>query len=137
MFEFILAYRNALLKRIRAGVTAESVQDGARAEMAPLVEKLAVSKETWRAAARKMLDFRGHLSHPVGMTVHDVGDYRKAPLVAGQVIAIDPMLWVHEERLYMRMEDVVVVTADGMENFTASMPASPDEIEKWMKAGVQ
>jgi len=69
--------------------------------------------------------------------VHDVGDYRKAPLVAGQVIAIDPMLWVHEERLYMRMEDVVVVTAEGVENFTASMPATPDEIEKWMKAGVQ
>lgn len=137
MFEFILAYRNALLKRIRPGVTADSVQDGARTEMAPLVEKLAVSKESWRAAARKMLDFRGHLSHPVGMTVHDVGDYRKAPLVAGQVIAIDPMLWVHEERLYMRMEDVVVVTAEGVENFTASMPATPDEIEKWMKAGVQ
>lgn len=135
--EFILAYRNALLKRIRAGVTADDVMNGARGEMAPLVEKLAVSKEIYRAAARAMLDFRGHLSHPVGMTVHDVGDYRKAPLVAGQVFAVDPMLWIHEERLYMRIEDVVVVTSDGMENFTASMPASPDEIEKWMREGAK
>lgn len=130
---FIFAYRNALLKRIRAGVTADAVMDGAREEMAPLVEKLAVSKQTYREAARGMLSFRGHLSHPVGMTVHDVGDYRKAPLAAGQVFALDPMLWVHEERLYMRIEDVVAVTADGVENFTSFMPASPDEIEKFMR----
>jgi Xaa-Pro aminopeptidase len=131
--EFILAYRNALLKRIRAGVTADHVMDGAREEMAPLVDKLAVSKEIYREAARGMLSFRGHLSHPVGMTVHDVGDYRKAPLVAGQVFALDPMLWVHQERLYMRIEDVVAVTAEGVENFTSFMPASPDEIEKLMR----
>ncbi|MCU0246697.1 MAG: Xaa-Pro aminopeptidase [Bryobacter sp.] len=131
--EFIYAYRNALLKRIRAGLTADQIMDSAREEMAPLVEKLAVSKEIYRAAARGMLTFRGHLSHPVGMTVHDVGNYRKAPLVAGQVFALDPMLWVHEERLYMRIEDVVAVTADGVENFTSSLPASPAEIEKVMR----
>ena len=131
--EFIYAYRNALLKRIRAGVTADEVMDGAREEMAPLVERLAVSKEIYREGARRMLAFRGHLSHPVGMTVHDVGNYRKAPLAAGQVFALDPMLWVHEERLYMRIEDVVAVTADGVENFTSFMPASPGEIEKFMQ----
>jgi Xaa-Pro aminopeptidase len=131
--EFILAYRNALLKRIRAGVTADQVTDGAREEMAPLVDQLKVSKEIYRNAARGMLEFRGHLSHPVGMTVHDVGNYRKAPLAAGQVFALDPMLWVHEERLYMRIEDVVAVTADGVENFTSFMPASPAEIETLMR----
>lgn len=131
--EFIYAYRNALLKRIRAGLTADQIMDSAREEMAPLVEKLAVSKEIYREAARGMLAFRGHLSHPVGMTVHDVGNYRKAPLVAGQVFALDPMLWVHEERLYMRIEDVVAVTAEGVENFTSFLPASPAEIEKVMQ----
>ena len=120
-----------------AAVTADEVMDGARQEMAPLVEKLAVSKEIYREAARGMLAFRGHLSHPVGMTVHDVGNYRKAPLAAGQVFALDPMLWVHEERLYMRIEDVVAVTADGVENFTSFMPASPDEIEKVMREEVK
>ena len=131
--EFILAYRNALIRRIKAGVTADQVMDEARAEMTPLVDTLAVSKEIYREGARGMLSFRGHLSHPVGMTVHDVGDYRKAPLVAGQVFSIDPMMWVHQERMYVRMEDVVVVTADGVENFTEFMPARPDDIEKLMK----
>ena len=135
--EFILAYRDALLKRIKPGVTADEVMDGARQEMAPLVEKLGVSKEIYREGARGMLTFRGHLSHPVGMTVHDVGDYRKAPLLAGQVFSIDPMMWVHEERMYVRMEDVVVVTADGVENFTDFLVAKPDDIEKLMKGRIQ
>lgn len=135
--EFILAYREALLERIRPGVTADQVMDAARDKMAPLVAKLAVSKEIYREAARGMLAFRGHLSHPVGMTVHDVGNYRKAPLVAGQVFSIDPMLWIHEEQLYMRIEDVVVVTPDGVENFTSFLPASPGEIEKLMRDRVK
>ena len=39
------------------------------------------------------------------------------------------MLWIPEERVYVRMEDVVVVTADGVENFTADLPVRPDDIE--------
>ncbi|MBF8248010.1 MAG: aminopeptidase P family protein, partial [Bacteroidetes bacterium] len=69
----------------------------------------------------------------VGLTVHDVGNYRKAPLKAGQVFSIDPMIWVPEESLYVRLEDVVVVTESGVENFTDWLPASFDGIEKIMR----
>ena len=50
---------------------------------------------TTAAAAEDSLVFRGHLSHPVGMSVHDVGDYRGRPLEPGLVFAVDPMIWVH------------------------------------------
>jgi Xaa-Pro aminopeptidase len=43
------------------------------------------------------------------------------------------MLWVHEERLYVRMEDVVVVTETGVENFTDFLPDEIEEIEALMK----
>jgi Xaa-Pro aminopeptidase len=79
------------------------------------------------------LTFRGHLSHPVGMAVHDVGNYRGAPLAAGLVFSIDPMIWIPEERLYVRMEDVVAVTESGVENFTDFLPDRPDDIEKLMR----
>ncbi len=67
------------------------------------------------------------------MAVHDVGNYRSRPLVPGDVFSIDPMLWVPEEKLYVRMEDVVVVTEDGVENFTDFMPSELDDIEELMK----
>ena len=134
---FVLAYRNAFMKRLRAGVTADEVLDGAADEMRGVLENTKFPKEIYRKAAEKGLSFRGHLQHPVGMTVHDVGSYRSRPLQAGFVFAVDPMIWVPEEKLYVRIEDTVVITEDGVENFTDFMPAELDEIEKLMReAGI-
>lgn len=129
---FILAYRDALLKRIRPGVTPDQVLESAREEMTPIWRSLDLSKDIYRKATEAALSFRGHLSHPVGMTVHDVGSYQKKPMVPGLVFAVDPMLWVPEEQLYVRMEDVVVVTESGVENFTDFLPARVEDIEKLM-----
>ena len=130
---FILAYRNALLKRIRPGAMPKKILDEAAAEMAEYLKTLTFSKPEYRQGAEGALKFRGHLSHPVGMAVHDVGTYMNEPLRAGTVFSIDPMLWIPEEKLYVRMEDVVAVTETGVENFTEFMPSTPDEIETAMK----
>lgn len=130
--KFIVGYRKALISRIKPGVTANAVLQEARVEMKALLDTLTFSKSHYRAAAEKALDFAGHLQHPVGMTVHDVGVYRNKPFVAGQVFAVDPMLWVPEEELYIRMEDVVAVTATGVENFTDFLPVEPEAIEQMM-----
>jgi Xaa-Pro aminopeptidase len=101
--------------------------------MADYLKTLSFTKPEYRKGAEGALKFRGHLSHPVGMAVHDVGTYMNEPLRAGLVFSIDPMLWIPEEKLYVRMEDVVAVTENGVENFTAFMPSTPDEIEAVMK----
>ena len=54
-------------------------------------------------------------------------------LQPGMVFSIDPMIWVPEETLYVRMEDVVVVTEDGVENLSASLAVELDDIEALMK----
>jgi Xaa-Pro aminopeptidase len=130
---FILAYRNALLKRIRPGVTAGQIMDETAAEMEKVLNATKFSKPIYEKACREALKFRGHLSHPVGMAVHDVGVYTRTPIQPGTVFSIDPMIWVQEEKLYVRMEDVVVVTETGVENFTDFIPAELDDIEKIMK----
>ena len=131
--DFILAYRNALLKRIAPGLTPDSIMNGAAEEMRAYLSRATFEKEIYRKAAEAGLKFRGHLSHPVGLAVHDVGPYRPGPLKKGHVFSIDPMIWIPEERLYVRMEDVVVVTASGVELFTDFVPSTPDEIEKTMQ----
>jgi len=130
LYGFIIDYRNTLLKYIRPGVTADQVMDESAAEMKRAFEKINFSKDIYRKAAEGAFTFRGHLSHPVGMAVHDVGIYRNKPLVAGMVFSIDPMIWVPEEKLYIRMEDVVVVTEDGVENLSDNIPAEMDDLEK-------
>jgi Xaa-Pro aminopeptidase len=136
LLQFVLEWRNAVLPRIRPGVTTDAILDEARAAMAPVLARTRFSKPAYEAAARKMLETGGGIfSHPVGMSVHDVGGYRQAPLKPGQVFALDPQLWVPEETLYIRYEDTVVVTETGVENFTAFLPSELDAIEAVVRGG--
>jgi hypothetical protein len=43
------------------------------------------------------------------------------------------MMWIPDEKLYVRMEDTIVISKTGMENFTASLASTPQEIEAVMK----
>ena len=129
LYGFILRYHYALLERIRPGVTADEVLDAVAEEMRLVVEQTAWSAPEFEAAARAALVFRGHLSHPVGMAVHDVGDYRHRPFEEGLVFSVDPMLWVPERSLYVRCEDTIVVVAGGIENLTGAVALEPSAIE--------
>jgi Xaa-Pro aminopeptidase len=132
LYGFIVQYHRALLSRIRVGVTADKVLDDAAAEMREVFAATAWSAPEFEEAARGALSFRGHLSHPVGMAVHDVGSYREQPLREGLVFSVDPMLWVPERKLYVRCEDTVALTAEGLENLTGFVPLDPPEIEAVM-----
>lgn len=133
LYGFVVEYRKSLLRHIRPGVTPQQVMSETASEMRAVFEKIDFSKDIYRAAAEAAFEFKGHLSHPVGMSVHDVGNYRDRKLVPGMVFSIDPMIWVPEETLYIRVEDVVVVTESGVENLSGSLPVELDEIEGLMK----
>ncbi len=130
LYNFIVAYRDALFRHIKPGVTSDEVLDRAAADMEQYLKGKTFAKQSHLDAVREALNFRGHFQHPVGMTVHDVGRVRGVKLQEGMVFTIDPMIWLHDERLYIRIEDVAVVTADGVENLSAFVPSSVDEVEQ-------
>ena len=133
LYGFMVEYHKTFLNLIRPGVTAAQIQDEAATQMRAVVERTAFSKPIYEQAARCALEFRGHMSHPVGMTVHDVGHYRGSDLQPGVVLTLDPQLRVPEERLYIRVEDTLFVTDDGIENFTQDAPLELDDVEAIMK----
>jgi Xaa-Pro aminopeptidase len=49
------------------------------------------------------------------------------------VFTIDPMIWIREERLYVRIEDVALVTETGVENLSAFVPSGIEEVERTIK----
>ncbi|HEY4612550.1 MAG TPA: Xaa-Pro aminopeptidase, partial [Bacteroidota bacterium] len=131
---FVLAYRNEILKRIRPGVTAAQIRDEAKVAMEEIFKKTKFSKPIYEQAARTLVERGGGVfSHPVGMAVHDDGPYNPGPLKPGHVFSVDPQLWVPEENLYYRYEDVGVVTENGFENFTDFLPSKLEDIEKLMR----
>ncbi len=133
---FVLAYRNAIMTRIRPGVTPKQIMDEAKAAMEPVFAKTHFSKPIYEAAARKFVDSGGGVfSHPVGLAVHDDGEYVDRPLQPGVVFSVDPQIRVPEESLYLRYEDVVVVTEKGVENFTDFLPTELSDLERAVGRG--
>jgi len=137
LYGFVVEYHKAFMRHIRPGVTPSQILDEVAADMRKVFESMSFSKEIYRKACEEALEFRGHFQHPVGMSVHDVGRHKGKPLEVGMVFSIDPMIWVHEEKLYVRMEDVVVVTDDGVENLSANLPIEMDDLENlWREEGI-
>lgn len=72
------------------------------------------------------------LGHYVGLNVHDTGDY-KVRLSPGMVFTIEPGIYIPEEKLGVRIEDMFYVDKDGrLIRLTEALPQAPDEIEKLM-----
>lgn len=131
---FVLEYRNAVLERIRPGVTPQQIMEEAAQAMEAVFARWTFSKPEYEQVARNLVSSGGGVfSHTVGMAVHDVGRYNRAPLQPGQVFAVDPQLRVPEENLYIRYEDLVVVTETGVENFHGFLASDLDEIEEIVK----
>ena len=85
-------------------------------------------------------------SHHLGLDVHDCAQakrelYLDGVLEPGMVFTIEPGLYFKAEDLAVpeeyrgigvRIEDDVLVTADGAENLSAALPRAADDVEAWM-----
>ncbi|GAA4736798.1 aminopeptidase P family protein [Isoptericola chiayiensis] len=85
-------------------------------------------------------------SHHLGMDVHDCAQARRemyldGVLEPGMVFTIEPGLYFKADDLAVpeeyrgigvRIEDDVLVTADGNENLSAALPRRPEDVEAWM-----
>jgi len=71
-------------------------------------------------------------SHHIGFDVHDVGSY-EIPLAEGMFFSMDMGLYIREWGIGMRIEDDVLVTADGLKNVSSNIPRTIEEIEAAMK----
>jgi len=69
--------------------------------------------------------------HHVGLDTHDVGGYDE-PLAENMFITVDAGIYVREWGIGLRIEDNVLVTANGCENLSAAIPSTIEEIESLM-----
>jgi Xaa-Pro aminopeptidase len=74
------------------------------------------------------------LGHMVGINVHDPAIY-PAALKPGMVFTIEPGVYIPEEKIGVRIEDVFVVGQDGkLIDLVAALPHTADEVEAAMRS---
>jgi Xaa-Pro aminopeptidase len=68
------------------------------------------------------------LGHHVGLDVHDAVD-PDLELKPGMVVTIEPGIYIAEENIGIRIEDMVLITEDGARVLSSALPKEPREIE--------
>ena len=140
LYGFYLTCYRAILSHIRPGVTATVVKQEAVRDMEAALAAAKFSKPEYERAAREFVTSykqstanpRAGLGHWVGMATHDVG-VDAGPLRAGMVFTIEPALVVPEEKIMVRLEDMIVITDNGARIISDFLPMDIEGIEKVMQ----
>jgi Xaa-Pro aminopeptidase len=148
LYEVVLAAQKAAIAAIRPGNNWNQPHDASvRVITEGLLQlgllKGRVDRLIKREAYREFYMHR--VGHWLGLDVHDVGDYRVGDswrqLEPGMVMTVEPGIYVSPGNtkvarkwrgMGIRIEDDVLVTADGCEVMTAALPSEVDEIEMLM-----
>ena len=125
MYRCILEARNAIIAAMKPGATIESLKDVAE----PIYAKYGYG-EAFKSWGR-------YVGHFVGISVHDVGDingpWASKPFVAGTVFNVEPIVDLPDRKIHVRLEDTIVITENGAENLTASVPAELEPLYALIK----
>ncbi|MBI1337011.1 MAG: M24 family metallopeptidase [Phycisphaera sp.] len=136
VYGFIVEYHKALIAQVRPGVMVKEVYANADKHMASLCTEPNAPYHDMKPIFENMVKRGvGYLNHAVGLSVHDPvgGTWRTEPLKEGFVVVVDPMVWCEPEHQYIRVEDTIVVTADGCERLTGDAPYEIDELERLLR----
>jgi len=127
IYEIVLGAQNAAIAAVKPGAKLYS-GDGSLMK----ISKDYINTHGKDGAGKPLGDYYIHgVSHHLGLDVHDAGD-RDRPLEPGMVVTVEPGIYIPAEQLGVRIEDDVLVTADGYKILSGSLPRTADEIEAVM-----
>jgi Xaa-Pro aminopeptidase len=124
LYELVLSVNKDCIKKVKPGVTWEELNQFARQALAKGLVKLGVMKDESEVGKY----YYHSIGHHLGLDVHDSSLYH-VPLEAGNVITIEPGIYIAEEQIGIRVEDDVLVTTSGCENLSKAIVKEVKEIE--------
>lgn len=75
--------------------------------------------------------FNHGIGHFLGLDVHDVGDISE-PLAVGDVITIEPGIYIKDKKIGVRIEDNYWIVEDGVECLSADLPKKKEDFLSWI-----
>ena len=137
IYQLVLDAQKAAIAAMKPGVSWQELSKIASGTIMEGLFKLGIIKEK---TPQQLGRFYYHgLGHAVGLNVHDVGQQM---MEAGMLYTVEPGVYIAEGsegvdpayyNIGVRIEDVILVTAEGNKNLSMSAPREIAEIEALMK----
>lgn len=147
VYEWVLKSMDAALAECKVGNNIRSPHFAAEDVLIDAMidlELLQGTRESIKADNAHQRYFMHGTSHWLGIDVHDVGDYKDengewVTLKAGMVLTVEPGLYIRKDDeqapkalrgIGIRIEDDVIITADGHINLTEKTPKRVADVER-------
>jgi Xaa-Pro aminopeptidase len=136
VYNAVLRVQKAAIDMLRPGGTLDGTNDEVgRVMERELIGLGLLEAEAVRAQPKDTPLYKAFFphgtSHHLGLDVHDVGDRYRA-FEPGMVLTCEPGIYIRGEGIGVRIENDILITADGPEDLTAGIPREADEIEALM-----
>jgi Xaa-Pro aminopeptidase len=115
----VLEVQNYAFGLLKSGALLRDNEQLIEAFMGEKLREIGLIKSITTESVRKF--YPHSASHFLGLDVHDVGNYSE-PLEAGMVVTCEPGIYIHKEGIGVRIEDDVLITSDGIEILSSSLP---------------
>jgi len=149
VYNLVLTAQKQAIAMVRPGVRFSEVHQRATEILVDGLREFGIlsgqTKEIIEKGEHRRFFMHG-TSHWLGMDVHDVGKYKLGEesriLEPGMVLTVEPGLYIAEDAegvsdryrgIGVRIEDDVLVTADGHEVLTTAIPKELDDLESLRK----
>lgn len=151
LYQLVLTAQQAGIDAVRPGARFLDAHDAAMSVIAHGLDDMGLlpvpAEEALSPDSKVYARWTLHgTSHMLGMDVHDCArsapeTYPRGDLAEGMVLTVEPGLYFQEDDLLVpeelrgigiRIEDDILVTADGHRNLSAALPRELDEVEAWM-----
>jgi Xaa-Pro aminopeptidase len=151
LYDLVYAAQQAGIEAVRPGVPFKAAHNAAMEVLAHALADMKLlpvsAEEALDPESRVYARWTLHgTSHMLGMDVHDCGraapdTYADGTLAEGMVLTVEPGLYFQEDDLLVpeelrgigiRIEDDILVTADGYRNLSGSLPRTSADVEAWM-----
>lgn len=125
IYEIVLACNKKVIKEIKPGKTLMDLQNFTREFL-----KNELVKAKIMSVDEDISSYYYHgVSHHLGLDTHDPSE-RSLPLEPGNVITVEPGLYFAKHKIGVRIEDNVLVTANGSLNLSIEIPKEIKDIVK-------
>ena len=125
IYQLVLDVHKEIIEMIKPGVSLMDLQVKTRELLAESALAIGLIKDLDEITRYYMHG----VSHFLGLDTHDLGG-RNAILEAGNVITVEPGIYIPEENLGVRIEDDVLVTESGNHVLSHNIPKEISEIEE-------